>query len=311
LPVCGELRADGDQILQGFIRLIRDTDRLFRFLLRVLRGFRRNQGLLLSGAIAYYALLSVIPMSILILVVLSHFMDPDQLFYTLSTYLEMVIPGYAATLTEQARTFVEHRKVIGLIGFLVMLFFSSIAFTVLENAMSVIFFHRVRIARRHFLVSAIIPYVYIFLMALGILMVSFVAGALEILADSHLLILGWNFSLENSPGVVLYILGMTGEVLMLTSLYLVMPVGRIAFHHALIGGVTATILWEITRRILVWYYSAISLVNLIYGSFATVVVFLLSIEVAALILLLGAQIIAEFERKTAESIIEERSGFET
>jgi YihY family inner membrane protein len=106
-------------------------------------------------------------------------------------------------------------------------------------------------------------------------------------------------------------LGMIGEVLMLTSLYLVMPVGRIAFHHALIGGVTATILWEITRRVLVWYYSAISLVNLIYGSFATVVVFLLSIEAAALILLLGAQVIAEFERKTDESTREGRPGFET
>ena len=80
---------------------------------------------------------------------------------------------------------------------------------------------------------------------------------------------------------------------MLTSLYLVMPVVRITFRHALIGGLTATILWEVTRRVLVWYYSVISMVNLIYGSFATVVVALLSIEVIALILLLGAQVIAE------------------
>jgi len=305
------LSDDGEQILPRFIRVIRETDRLVSFLLRVLRGFRRNQGLLLSGAIAYYALLSIVPMTILILIVLSHFIDPEQLFYTLSTYLEMVMPGYAATLTEQARMFLEHRKVIGMIGFMVMLFFSSIAFTVLENAMSVIFFRRVKIMRRHFLVSAIIPYVYIFLMTLGILLVSFVAGALETLADRKLFVLGWSISLENTPGIVLYMLGMIGEVLMLTSLYLVMPVGRIAFHHALIGGVTATILWEITRRILVWYYSTISLVNLIYGSFATVVVFLLSIEAAALILLLGAQVIAEFERKTVESTIESRSGFET
>jgi membrane protein len=298
-------------IVNRLQHVIREAGRLVSFLLRVLRSFKRNQGLLLSGAIAYYTLLSIVPTTILILIALSHFIDAGQLFHTLSAYLEMVIPGYAATLTEQARAFLEHREVIGVIGFLVMLFFSSIAFTVLENAMSVIFFRRVRIMRRHFLVSAIIPYGYIFLMALGILLVSFVAGALEVLADRQLIILGWRFSLENTPGVVLYILGMIGEVLMLTSLYLVMPVGRIAFHHALIGGVTATILWEITRRVLVWYYSAISLVNLIYGSFATVVVFLLSIEAAALILLLGAQVIAEFERKTDESTIEIRSGFET
>jgi YihY family inner membrane protein len=104
---------------------------------------------------------------------------------------------------------------------------------------------------------------------------------------------------------------MIGEVLMLTSLYLVMPMRRITFHHALIGGITATILWEITRRVLVWYYSAISFVNLIYGSFATVVVFLLSIEAAVLILLLGAQVIAEFERKADELTKGSLSDFET
>ncbi len=286
-------------------------DRLFSFLLRVLQGFKHNQGLLLSGAVAYYTLLSIVPMSILALIVLSHFIEGEQLFHTLSTYLEMVIPGYAATLTEQVRVFLEHRKVIGIIGFIVMLFFSSIAFKVLENAMSVIFFHRVRIQRRHFLISVIIPYVYIFLMGLGILLVSFIAGAIETLGNRELIIFGWSLSLEGTSGVALYIMGIIGEVLMLTSLYLVMPVVRITFRHALIGGITATILWEITRRVLVWYYSVISMVNLIYGSFATVVVALLSIEAVALILLLGAQVIAELERKTDELTKEKLSGFET
>ena len=285
--------------------------RLFSFLLRVLRGFKRNQGLLLSGALAYYTLLSVVPMSILALIVLSHFIEEEQLFHTLSTYLEMVIPGYAATLTEQVRVFLEHRKVIGIIGFLVMLFFSSIAFKVLENAMSVIFFHRVRIQRRHFLISVIIPYVYIFLMGLGILLVSFIAGAIETLENRQLIIFGWSLRLEGTSGVALYIMGIIGEVLMLTSLYLVMPVVRITLRHALIGGMTATILWEITRRVLVWYYSVLSMVNLIYGSFATVVVALLSIDAVALILLLGAQVIAELERKTDELTEEKLSGFET
>jgi membrane protein len=291
--------------------VIWEAGRLASFLLRVLRSFKRNQGILLSGAVAYYTLLSIVPMSILILIVLSHFIDEVQLFHTLSTYIEMVIPGYAATLTEQARIFLAHRKVIGIIGLLVMLFFSSIAFTVLENAMSVIFFRRVRILRRHFLISAIIPYVYIFLLATGILLVSFIAGILETLANRPLIILGWGLSVQATAGVALYILGMIGEVLMLTSLYLVMPVGRIAFRQALIGGITATILWEITRRVLVWYYSTISLVNLIYGSFTTVVVFLLSIEAAALILLLGAQVIAEFEHRPNELTLDNQSGFET
>jgi len=285
--------------------------RLLLFILTVIRDFRRNQGMLLSGAVAYYTLLSIVPMLILMLIILSHLIQEKQLFETLSMYLAMVIPSYAANLTEQVQVFLSHRKVVGLIGFLVMLFFSSIAFTVLENAMSVIFLHRVRILRRHFLISAIIPYVYIFLMGLGILLVSFIAGALETIEGRRLIIFGWSFSFAGTSGVVLYIMGIIGEVLMLTSLYLVMPVGRITFRHALIGGIVATVLWEITRRILVWYYSVLSMVNLIYGSFATAVVTLLSIEAAAVILLLGAQVIAELERKTDELTEDRLSDLET
>jgi membrane protein len=282
-----------------------------RLLLKALRGFRDNQGMLLSGAVAYYTLLSIIPMLILTLIVLSHFIDQVRLLQTISTHLEMVIPSYAATFTEQVRIFLAHRHVVGIIGFIVMLFFSSLAFTVLENAMSVIFFHRIRIHRRHFMISAVIPYVYICLLGLGMLVVSFIAGAVEALDKRQLIIFGWSLGLEEASGIVLYVLGMAGEVLMLTSLYLVMPVGRITFYHAFIGGLSATILWEITRRVLVWYYSTLSLVNLIYGSFAAAVVTLLSIEVAAIILLFCAQVIAELDRERKYSTRRKKAGIQT
>src|ERR1035441_6540207 len=137
--------------------------------------------------------------------------SPSQLFYTLSTYIGMMIPGYAATLTEQVRVFLEHPRSVGSFVFLAMLFFSSIAFTVLESAMSVIFFHRVRTQRRHFLLSAIIPYAYIFLIGLGILLVSFIAGAIETHSGRQLVILGWVLSLEGSSFVALYVIGRSEE----------------------------------------------------------------------------------------------------
>jgi YihY family inner membrane protein len=254
---------------------------------------------LLAGAIAYYTLLSIVPLSILALIVLSHFIEKDLLFHTVSTYIEMMIPGYAVTLTEQVRVFLEHGRSIGSFVFLAMLFFSSIAFTVLESAMSVIFFHRVRTQRRHILLSAIIPYIYIFVFGLGILLVSFIAGAIENHSGRQLVIFGWRLSLEGPSFFALYVMGILGEILLLTSFYLVMPVVRITFRHALMGGTIATVLWEITRRVLVWYYSVLSSVNLIYGSFATSVVALLSLEAIAVIILLGAQIIAELERRNS------------
>ena len=267
------------------------------FALKVLRDFHGNQGLLLAGAVAYYTLLSIVPLFAIILVGLSHFINEDQLIQTIARNLDLLIPGYADSLANQVRTFLLRRHLVGVVGFIIMLFFSSMAFSVLESTMAVIFSHRKQSLQRPFFISAIIPYVYILLMALGLLLVTMISGALDALERQQVILLGYELSLKGSSRILLYLMGMGGMVLMLTSFYLVMPVGRISFRHALSGAVTATVLWEIIRRILVWYYSKLSLVNVIYGSLATTVVALLSIEVAVIILLLGAQVIAEFDRR--------------
>lgn len=281
-----------------------------KFLWRVLVGFKRNQGLLLAGAVAYYTLLSIIPMLALILVGLSHFIEEQQLYNTILSNLKLVIPAYAESVTGQVWGFLARRQLVGIIGILFMLFFSSMAFTVLENAMAIIFSHRARKHRRHFLISAVIPYAYIFLLGIAFLIITIVAGALGALSNKHLILLGWDLSLEGTSRFMLYLSGMAGMVIMLTSLYLVMPVGHIPIRYALAGGVTAAILWEIIRHILVWYYASISLVNVIYGSLATAVVALLSIEIAVIILLLGAQVIAEFEHSIMETDEPDQSGLE-
>ncbi len=270
------------------------------FLLRVLVGFKHSQGLLLSGAVAYYTLLSIVPLFALLLVGLSHFVDEHALLDTMGRYMELLAPGSADAVTAQVQGFIANRHVVGTVGILVLLFFSSVAFTVLENAMSVIFAHRAGVRRRHFLVSAVIPYLFILMLGIGVLLVSLIAGALQALEGRELVLLGYHWSLQGTAGRVLYLLGMVGLILMLTALYLVMPVGRIAFRHALVGGTVAAVLWEGTRHVLVWYFSTLSLVNVVYGSLATSVVALLSFEVAAIILLFGAQVIAEFERSVHE-----------
>lgn len=270
------------------------------FLLRVLVGFKHSQGLLLSGAVAYYTLLSIVPLFALLLVGLSHFVEEQALLDTMGRYMELLAPGSADAVTAQVQGFIANRHVVGTVGILVLLFFSSVAFTVLENAMSVIFAHRAGVRRRHFLVSAVIPYLFILMLGIGVLLVSLIAGALQALEGRELVLLGYHWSLQGTAGRVLYLLGMVGLILMLTALYLVMPVGRIAFRHALVGGTVAAVLWEGTRHVLVWYFSTLSLVNVVYGSLATSVVALLSFEVAAIILLFGAQVIAEFERSVHE-----------
>lgn len=267
-----------------------------RFLVRVLKGFLANQGLLLSAAVAYNTLLSMIPLFILLLVALSHVVDEAQLLASVDRYIELAVPGESGPIVNQLAEFLAHRDVLSWLMVGVLLFFSSMAFTVLENAMSVIFFHRVAIRRRHFLVSAVLPYLFIMLLGLGFLAVTLIASLLQTVADTHIQFWGHDWTPDGLSGPALYVIGLSGQILVLTSIYLVMPVGRLSLRHALLGGITAGLLWEIARHGLTWYFAKLSLVNVVYGSLATAIIALLSLEVASIILLLGAQVIAEYER---------------
>lgn len=266
------------------------------FIKRVIVGFRANQGFLLSGAVAYYTLLSIVPIFALILLVLSQVVDKQLLLETTRTYLELVAPGESDALIDQIAVVLQEWKLIGVVGFVVLLFFSSLAFTVFENAISVIFHHRVNIHRRHFLTSAFLPFCYIFILAGGLFVVSVIKTTVLVPGLEGFDVFGYRLSLLGVPALVVYGLGILGELLLLTLLYLLMPVGILSFRHAFIGGLTATVLWEITRNVLSWYFSTLSFVNVIYGSFASVIIILLSFEIGAIILLLGAQVIAEYER---------------
>jgi YihY family inner membrane protein len=266
------------------------------FTLSVLRAFRANQGLLLAGAVAYYALLSIVPFLMLVVVVLSHFLDQAELLLTLRRYLELLVPGQSGSIVAEVAHFLDTRDLITWVLVATMLFFSSFAFTVLENAMSVIFVHRFATRQRHFLMSALLPYCYILALGFGVMIVTLVAGTLQVIGTESVDLFGRSWSLHGVSGALLYLLGLTGEILVLTSIYLVMPAGRLSLSHALVGGITAALLWEVARHVLVWYFSTLSKVNLVYGSMSTAIVVMFSLEIAAALLLFGAQVIAEYER---------------
>jgi len=114
------------------------------FARELFKSFLENRGLLLAGAVAYYTLLSILPLLILLVLALSHFLAEDQLLAALSRYLELVAPGYAAPLVEELAKLIGHREVTGGVMLVTLLFSSSLAFAVLQRAMAMIFHHRVR-----------------------------------------------------------------------------------------------------------------------------------------------------------------------
>lgn len=283
----------------------------FHFAVRVFKAFRKNQGLLLAGAVAYYSLLSIVPLLILVVIALSRLVGQELLLDTLGRLLKWLVPGQSRAIVGELASFLAHRATVGWYLVVTMIFFSSLAFTVLENALSIIFVHRVVIRRRHFLISAIVPYCFSLSLGIGVLLITFVTSSLQAVASDRMMLFGHDVSLTGATRVILYLCGFAGEIFVLTAIYIVIPAGRTTFRHAVMGAVAAAVLWEITRRVLVWYFATLSQVSVVYGSMTTAIVVLFSLEALGTLLLFGAQLIAEYERLNAGDRLQEHEALAT
>lgn len=271
--------------------------RIILFAWRVLRDFFfRNHGLLITSSVAFHLMLSLIPLCAVLLTVSSHFADTEVLMDMIRQEVALIAPGFVPALTAALQDFMRMRDVAGWVGLLALLFFSSTAFRVLEDAFALLFRRPLPTLRRKFWISAMLPFLFILMISAGLLAITFLhflIGARGWLAGK---LPALEHALAAQSGRILYVAGVIGMVVLFSLLYKIMPVARISTRLALAGGFTATLLWEGTRQILSFYYANFSTVNLIYGSMTTLVVVLLTLEAVALILLLGAQVIAELQR---------------
>jgi membrane protein len=270
--------------------------KLMCFTGRVLRDFfLRNHGLLLTGAVAHSMILSLIPLSAVLVVGISHYFDQKLLIESLTTEISLIAPGFEIMLTEVLEGFLRNRHLVGGVGLLFLISLSSIAFRVLEDAIAIIFHRPLPELKRKFWLSVLMPYLFVLIAAAGLILITSANAVIDARSRSNISIPGLDTLLQNHLATILYIIGVLGLILLFSLFYKIMPVARISFKRALAGGVTAALLWEVVRHLLVAFYTKVSIVNVLYGSMATIIVVLLTMEAVALILLLGAQVIANLE----------------
>lgn len=273
------------------------------FASRVLRDFfLRNHGLLLTAAVANNMMLSLIPLSAVLMVLFSHFVDPAQLMESISVEVSLIAPGFAPTLNEVLTGFLKTREVVGWVGLGSLLIFSSFAFRVLEDAIAIIFHRPLPTLKRKFWISALMPYLFITIVAAGLIVITTINALIDARSSSNPTAVGIEHLLHQHFGQIVYFTGVLSLVLLFTLFYKIMPIATIPWKRAMIGGLTATILWEIVRHLLVSYYTSVSPVNVIYGSMATIIIVLLTLEAVSLIILLGAQVIADLQSSSNAGI---------
>jgi YihY family inner membrane protein len=272
------------------------------FASRVLHAFVRNRGLLLAGGVGYNALLSLVPFLTLAVAALSVFFDEALILDMLHAELASFIPQHADAILEAAQQFLRTETSTRVVSVLLLLFFSSIAFRMLEEAVAAIFHTPVHPTHRSFWVSALLPYLFMLALMVALLSVTLLTAGLDALDEHQLRIFGFEQRVASGLALLLRLSGFVGLVALFTAIYRVLPVVRISRRRAFVGGLAAAVLWRATAAFMVWFFTNISMVNVLYGSLATVIVMLLSLEIVFVILLLGAQVIAELEASSVAGV---------
>jgi YihY family inner membrane protein len=276
--------------------------RVLRFARRVAAAFLRNRGILMAGGVGYNALLSSVPFLTLTLTILSAFVDEALILRALRRELSFLLPRHADTVLQSAQAFMSHRAATSVVSVVALLFFSSIVFRMLEEAVATIFHSAGRTTRRKAWISALLPYLFMSLLMISTFVLTVLASMADRLGGSALTIFGLAIPTALWARLALQVAGFAGLVFLFAGVYSVLPVGRISGRLALVGGLCAAVLWRGVGLLLSYYFATLSMVNVLYGSLATVVVLLLLLEGAFIVLLLGAQVIAELEASAAAGL---------
>jgi membrane protein len=210
------------------------------------RKFFADRGTHLAAMIAYFALLSFVPLVFLALALLGLTGRADETSY-LVTELKRVFPRSSiSSIVTAVRTIQENATTLGIVGGVVLLWSSLSLFSVLESALNIVYGR----PNRSFLRGKALAVVFM-LGSLIALFVSLLIGSV-----------GFDILRRSAPGFagnsyVAYtlsvVVSMLGVLIFLVSVYYRLTNVRLAFREVLPGAVTATIALEASFQVLPVY----------------------------------------------------------
>ncbi len=253
-------------------------------MLRSLRDFFADDGIILAAALAFFTMLVAVPFLIFLVSLTGYFLGEHAVFYK---FFFSKFTYYFPTGTERmARIFrnLTYYKKVGLFGILLYGFLSYGLFRNLEKAMNRIF--KVK-KGRHLLLSVFFSFLMI--SVIGILtLLSFIFSDYEPI----LAFFGKTLSLGRAYSLALkYLVPVSLLLAISTAVYKFLPAKKVSFRNALRGGLFTSVMFEAAKQIFAFYIKSIPLAGSIYGSLSAIWLFLLWVFYSSCILLIGGEIV--------------------
>lgn len=252
------------------------------------RDFYKDEGIFLSAALAFFSILSIIPLSMFIVNILITFTKEETIVRFVYNKLVFLFPDIEMHMIKEIKKLLM-LKGINEISLLLYGIFSIQLFTAIEFSLNKVF--KVP-KKRHiflsFLLSIFIVFFIIF--AVGL---SFAISYMIKLSTTHMV-----YTLNSiSRFFVKYVITFLLIFLIIGSLYKFLPNKKLRLSSILIGTFITTILIELAKYIFAFYVSEILKISTLYGSVSTFLALLMWLFYAWAVFLYGAELINNLERK--------------
>ncbi|MFH1624652.1 MAG: YihY/virulence factor BrkB family protein, partial [Pseudomonadota bacterium] len=210
------------------------------------RSYRLNGGLNLSAAIAFYSILSLIPLLFLLLSVTGYILGSSEEAYraTISFITERT-PQIDPIVLQEAKRIVDKAEALGWMGILFLIWTASLIFSSLESAFNTIF-KVINIEKRRYFYSKLLTFAMIplgcLILTISILITGF-AKALEKVSTFVLLGIDLRVFFHTSL-LVRYLIPFLLIASAVTLVYKTIPNIKVPLRHCIVGGTVCAFLWE-------------------------------------------------------------------
>ena len=254
--------------------------------LRLLRiRFREDRLGVTASSLTFTTLISLVPLLTVMLAIFSAFPMFSSFQDALQRYFlqTLVPPDIASQVLQALNDFAAKAKGVGSVG-LVLLFLAALALMLtIDGTLNAIWRVRTRrpIAQRvlvYWAAATLGP------LALGV--------SLSLTSYAVSASRGFVGSITGGVSVALGAFEFLLFIAALASLFHYVPNTHVRWRHALAGAAFSAVGFEVAKRLLGWYLQTVPTYSVVYGTFATVPIFLIWIYVAWVVVLLGAVIAA-------------------
>ena len=269
------------QVIRSAHRLNERTHGWLGMLAGAARETLKPNSAITAAAIAYFALFSLFPLTLLSISIASFYLGPlmDQQFIVQK--LEFIAPALGQLLGKNIDEIIRARGPVTAIALVGLIWSASTIFYTLTQTLNEIWGNKRRrpVWKRR---------------GLAILFVlTFVGPALFLASFAGSLIANLRTWLPDQiipiAGGISIVLAILLDVALFMVLYIMLPHGASTWREILPGAIGAGLLWELAKKAFLFFVSTyISVSNLVYGSVAAIIAFLVWAYLSGLIFLFGA-----------------------